>query len=172
MSPPERKQKRAEDQRRRRRAQRGMAASAVRSVSAASFPGFENTLITDVDEMSRADMDAFKSYLHTHGLKLDGVESTADMLRLIADSSCKQDIVHSCATPAAPERSLFASAEAFREAQARWVVENGDGLQLQGTRREQNVAFSRLKDRLFRQRRSRANPSGSQWRHSLTPHRH
>ena len=63
-----------------------------------------------------------------------------------------------------PERSQFSGAGAetrFRDAQAQWYREHGDGTQLQGTRREQNTLFDRLKDRLLGLRRLRANPSGT-----------
>lgn len=61
----------------------------------------------------------------------------------------------------APEAADFASQDAFMCERARWFREHGDGSELHGTRREQNDRFQRLKDRLFRLRRARANPSGT-----------
>ena len=69
-----------------------------------------------------------------------------------------------CLLSPAPERSQFTGAGAaqrFREEQAQWYCDHSDGLQLQGTRREQNTLFDRLKDKLFGSRRQRANASGT-----------
>jgi hypothetical protein len=62
----------------------------------------------------------------------------------------------------APMASQFESAEAFHDAQAQWYREYGDGSELTGTRRQRNQLFDRLRDRVHRFRRARANPSGTQ----------
>ena len=61
----------------------------------------------------------------------------------------------------APYSAQFASAADFHREQARWFCDHGDGSELMGTRREQNTAFDRLRDKLFGARRDRANPSGT-----------
>ena len=62
----------------------------------------------------------------------------------------------------APEAANFDNADEFLRERARWFCEHADGNELLGeTRREQNEAFQRLKDRLFGLRRNRANPSGT-----------
>ena len=61
----------------------------------------------------------------------------------------------------APYRERFGSARAFHDEQARWFRDHGDGSELCGTRREQNQMFDRLRDKLFGNRRERANPSGT-----------
>ena len=63
-----------------------------------------------------------------------------------------------------PERWQFTGSDAaarFRSEQARWFRQHGNGSDLQGSRREQNTLYARLKDRLFRLRHGRANPSGT-----------
>ena len=61
----------------------------------------------------------------------------------------------------APYSAQFESTREFRDEQARWFRDHGDGSELKGTRREQNTAFDRLRDKLFGARRDRANPSGT-----------
>ena len=63
-----------------------------------------------------------------------------------------------------PERWQFTGPDAaacFRSEQALWFRQHGDGAGLQGSRRQQNTLFARLKDRLFGLRHGRANPSGT-----------
>lgn len=60
-----------------------------------------------------------------------------------------------------PEASQFETADAFHAEQACWYRDHGDGSELQGTRREQNTLFDRLRDKLLGHRRHRANPSGT-----------
>ena len=60
-----------------------------------------------------------------------------------------------------PERWQFTGPDAaacFRSEQARWFRQHGDGSALQGSWREQNTLYARLKDRLFGLRHGRANP--------------
>ena len=61
----------------------------------------------------------------------------------------------------APYRQQFGSAKDFHAEQARCFRDHGDGRELQGTRSEQNQLFDRLRDKLFGNRRARANPSGT-----------
>ena len=63
-----------------------------------------------------------------------------------------------------PERSHFAGADGdqrFRQERARWFHDHGDGSELRGSLEEQHRLFDRLKDKLLRLRRNRANPSGT-----------
>ena len=63
-----------------------------------------------------------------------------------------------------PERSHFAGADGdqrFRQERARWFRDHGDGSELRGSLEEQHRLFDRLKDKLLRLRRNRANPSGT-----------
>ena len=60
-----------------------------------------------------------------------------------------------------PYREQFGSAADFHDEQARWFRDHGDGSELKGTRSERNQLFDRLRDKLFDNRRERANPSGT-----------